>query len=90
MPRPPPESQLISRRDVNPYGVALVPRSIGKLVQGDVLVSNFNNAPTTQNPGGEQGTGHTIVELPAGGLPANTPAPVFANINLPPACCRVG
>ncbi len=29
--------------DVNPYGVAVVQRSTGKLHRGDVLVSNFNN-----------------------------------------------
>ncbi|MBO0714213.1 MAG: hypothetical protein J2P59_05630 [Acidimicrobiales bacterium] len=62
--------------DVNPYGVAVVPTSIGRLQQGDVLVSNFNDAAN------EQGTGHTIVELPPGGLPAGTPAPVFADIHL--------
>jgi hypothetical protein len=28
---------------VNPYGVAVVPASTGRLVAGDVLVSNFNN-----------------------------------------------
>jgi hypothetical protein len=29
--------------DQNPYGVAVVPRTTGKLVEGHVLVSNFNN-----------------------------------------------
>ena len=29
--------------DQNPYGVAVVPRSVGKLIQGNILVSNFNN-----------------------------------------------
>ena len=49
--------------DVNPYGVALVPRTVGKLVAGDFLISNFNNA------GNAQGTGTTIVELtPSGTL----------------------
>jgi sugar lactone lactonase YvrE len=47
--------------DVNPYGVAVVPASTGRLVAGDVLVSNFNNR------GNLQGTGTTIVEIsPAG------------------------
>jgi len=41
--------------DVNPYGVAVVPMSMGSLVQGDVLVSNFNNSQNLQ------GTGTTIV-----------------------------
>ena len=49
--------------DVNPYGVAVVPRTVGKLVQGDVLVSNFNDKAN------EQGTGTTIVEItPSGTL----------------------
>ena len=47
--------------DVNPYGMALVRQSRGRLVAGDVLVSNFNNAKNLQ------GTGSTIVEVsPAG------------------------
>ncbi|HEX3424806.1 MAG TPA: hypothetical protein VHT30_01650 [Acidimicrobiales bacterium] len=47
--------------DVNPYGTAVVPATTGKLVQGAVLVSNFNNQ------GNEQGTGSTIVEITPGG-----------------------
>jgi hypothetical protein len=43
--------------DVNPYGVAVVPRSTGHLDQGNVLVSNFNNS------GNAQGTGTTIVQV---------------------------
>lgn len=43
--------------DVNPYGVAVVDDSIGRLHHGDVLVSNFNNAANSQ------GTGTTIVEI---------------------------
>ena len=47
--------------DVNPYGMALVQQSTGRLVAGDVLVSNFNNAKNLQ------GAGATIVEVsPAG------------------------
>jgi len=49
--------------DINPYGVAVVPRSIGRLVKGDILVSNFNAKSNLQ------GTGTTIVELdPSGAL----------------------
>lgn len=49
--------------DVNPYGVAVVPASTGRLVRGDVLVSNFNNHRNLQ------GTGSTIVQIsPAGGV----------------------
>jgi hypothetical protein len=65
--------------DVNPYGVALAPVSTGKLVAGDVLVSNFNNGAN------KQGTGTTIVEIsPRGGHPR-----LFASLNprrLPGAC----
>jgi hypothetical protein len=43
--------------DINPYGVAVVGRSQGKLVQGNVLISNFNNGKNLQ------GTGTTIVQV---------------------------
>lgn len=47
--------------DVNPYGVAVVPHSIGHLHRGWVLVSNFNAASNLQ------GTGTTITQIsPAG------------------------
>lgn len=47
--------------DVNPYGVARVPVTIGNLVHNDILVSNFNNSANLQ------GTGTTIVQIsPAG------------------------
>jgi hypothetical protein len=64
--------------DVNPYGIATVPRSVGALVRGNILISNFNNSENLQ------GTGSTIVQLtPAGSLS------VFAQIDpktLPGAC----
>ena len=47
--------------DINPYGTFVVPRSVGKLVQGNVLVSNFNNRANLQ------GTGTTIVQITPGG-----------------------
>jgi hypothetical protein len=47
--------------DVNPYGVAVVSRSVGRLERGDVLVSNFNSSANTQ------GTGTTIVEISPSG-----------------------
>jgi hypothetical protein len=47
--------------DVNPYGVAVVRHSQGRLNRGDVLVSNFNNKAN------QQGTGSTIVEISPGG-----------------------
>src|SRR5262250_1935781 len=54
-------STVPANGDVNPYGVAVVPTSIGSLVKGDVLVSNFNNAQNLQ------GTGTTIVQISPGG-----------------------
>jgi hypothetical protein len=48
--------------DVNPYGVAVVPQTTGDLVQGDVLVSNFNDAAN------HQGTGASIVEISPAGM----------------------
>jgi hypothetical protein len=49
--------------DVNPYGVAIVPSTVGSLTAGDYLVSNFNARS------GDQGTGSTIVQItPAGRL----------------------
>jgi DNA-binding beta-propeller fold protein YncE len=48
---------------VNPYGVAVVPRSRGHLHAGSVLVSNFNASTNLQ------GTGTTIVQIsPTGAL----------------------
>ena len=51
--------------DVNPYGVAFVPQDFnhsgGPLQPGDILVSNFNNSMNLQ------GTGTTIVRIPASG-----------------------
>ena len=49
-------STIPGNGDVNPYGVAVVPRSQGLLHRGDVLVSNFNNSSNAQ------GTGTTIVQ----------------------------
>jgi hypothetical protein len=47
--------------DQNPYGVAVVTRSVGDLVRGDVLVSNFNNGRN------QQGTGSSIMEISPSG-----------------------
>ncbi len=47
--------------DINPYGIVVVPESIGRLRQGNVLISNFNNSSNLQ------GTGQTIVQLSPGG-----------------------
>jgi hypothetical protein len=47
--------------DVNPYGIFVVRQSEGRLVQGDVLISNFNAKSNLQ------GTGKTIVEISPSG-----------------------
>lgn len=56
-------STIPANGDVNPYGVAVVPETHNSLIKGDVLVSNFNSAPTAAAPGGLQGTGTTLVEI---------------------------
>jgi hypothetical protein len=53
-------STIPANGDVNPYGVAVVPSSIGDLKSRHVLVSNFNDSGNTQ------GTGTTIVGLSRG------------------------
>ncbi len=69
-------STVPANGDVNPYGVAVVPRSTGNLHQGNVLVSNFNDHTNTQ------GTGTTIVQVTPGGQVSQ-----FARIgNLGGAC----
>lgn len=68
-----------AKGDQNPYGVALVSRSVGKLVKGDVLVSNFNNSMN------QQGTGSSIVEVSPGGH-----AHVFAVVPRPTKTKAVG
>jgi hypothetical protein len=71
-------STVPSNGDVNPYGIAVVPRSQGALVRGDILISNFNNEANLQ------GTGTTLVQMtPSGSLS------LFATIaakSLPGAC----
>jgi uncharacterized protein (TIGR03118 family) len=50
--------------DVNPYGVAFVPKDFpsgGTINPGDILVSNFNNSSN------QQGTGTTIVDISPNG-----------------------
>ena len=69
-------STVPANGDVNPYGVAVVPRSTGHLHQGNVLVSNFNDQTNTQ------GTGTTIVQVTPSGQVSQ-----FAKIgNLGGAC----
>ncbi len=56
-------STVPANGDVNPYGIVTVPSSVGSLVRGDILISNFNDEENLQ------GTGSTIVqESPTGHL----------------------
>jgi hypothetical protein len=72
-------STLPPNGDVNPYGVAIVPVTTGRLVKGDILVSNFNNS------GNAQGTGTTIVEIAPNGTLS-----VFAALTSLPGPCPGG
>jgi DNA-binding beta-propeller fold protein YncE len=60
--------------DVNPYGIAVVPQSAGRLVRGHVLVSNFNAKSNIQ------GTGTTVMQIAPDGA-----ASQFARIGPLPA-----
>lgn len=71
-------STVPANGDVNPYGIAIVPLSAGRLVKGHILISNFNNGQNLQ------GTGTTIMDIAPGGT-----VKVFAQINaatLPGPC----
>lgn len=68
--------------DVNPYGIVIVPSTIGKLKAGQMLISNFNAKESAKENG--QGTGTTIVQVSTTGK-----ASLFATINpkaLPGSC----
>ncbi len=70
-------STVPANGDVNPYGITVVPQTIGRLMRGSTLVSNFNNAANLQ------GTGTTIEEItPSGSVTT------FAHVDrsLPGAC----
>ena len=47
--------------DINPYGIVVVPHTTGKLVQGNLLISNFNASTNFQ------GTGTTIMQISSTG-----------------------
>jgi plastocyanin len=71
-------STVPANGDLNPYGLVIVPSSVGDLKAGNLLVSNFNDKANNQ------GTGTTIVQMsPSGALS------LFAAIDaktLPGAC----
>jgi hypothetical protein len=71
-------STVPANGDVNPYGLVLVPASVGKLQAGDLLVSNFNDKENNQ------GTGTTIDQVTSAGK-----STLFATVDakaLPGAC----
>lgn len=71
-------STVPSNGDVNPYGIVVVPVTMGSLTAGNLLISNFNNSSNLQ------GTGTTIVQI----TPSGTVS-LFAQIdaaNLPGPC----
>jgi hypothetical protein len=71
-------STVPANGDVNPYGIVLIPTSVGKLTAGNLLVSNFNDKANNQ------GTGTTIEQISTAGQTS-----LFAQINpktLPGSC----
>jgi len=71
-------STVPANGDLNPYGLARVPKSSGSLVEGNLLVSNFNSSSNLQ------GTGTTIMQISTSGTVSQ-----FAQIdsnNLPGPC----
>ncbi|HWU04467.1 MAG TPA: hypothetical protein VN222_17130 [Novosphingobium sp.] len=66
--------------DLNPYAVVVAPTSAGKVAEGDVLISNFNNISNLQ------GTGTTIVDF----NPATRKTTLFAQIPRDTAQCPGG
>ena len=77
-------STIPSNGDVNPYGVFRIPRTVGRLTRGNILVSNFNNNANLQ------GTGTTLVQIsPQGAFslfaqidPNNLPGPCPGGVGL--------
>lgn len=71
-------STVPSNGDLNPYGLVRVPKTTGSLVEGNLLISNFNDSNNLQ------GTGTTIVQITPGGT-----VTLFSQINantLPGSC----
>jgi hypothetical protein len=67
-------STIPAKGDVNPYGLAVVPGTAGRLTAGNILVSNFNDKANVQ------GTGTTIVQVSPGGQTS-----LFADVGTLPA-----
>ena len=77
-------STIPSNGEINPYGVFRVPRSVGRLNRGSILVSNFNNSANLQ------GTGTTLVQIAPDGTftlfaqidPTSLPGPCPGGVGL--------
>ena len=54
-------STVPANGDVNPYGIFVVPDTVGNLLKGNLLISNFNASSNFQ------GTGTTIMQISPGG-----------------------
>lgn len=72
-------STVPANGDVNPYGITRVPRTVGRLVEGQFLISNFNNSANLQ------GTGTTIVQMQTNGS-----MHLFAQIDASKVSCPGG
>src|ERR1022692_4925799 len=55
-------STVPANGDINPYGIFVGPNTVGNLVKGNLLISNFNAASN------KQGTGTTIMQISPGGM----------------------
>ncbi len=75
-------STIPANGDVNPYGIAVVPTSVGKLKAGQLLISNFNAKEGAKQSG--QGTGTTIVQVSTAGQ--LTPFATISAGSLPGPC----
>ena len=77
-------STIPSNGDINPYGVFRIPRTVGLLKKGNILVSNFNNSANLQ------GTGTTLVQIAPDGTfslfaqidPTSLPGPCPGGVGL--------
>src|SRR5271169_3658199 len=77
-------STIPSNGDINPYGVFRIPRTVGNLRRGSILVSNFNNSANLQ------GTGTTLVQIAPDGTfslfaqidPTTLPGPCPGGVGL--------
>jgi len=88
IPRVINSSTIPANGDLNPYGVAFVPKGFpvgGAIKTGDVLVSNFNSSTNLQ------GTGTTIVQFtPRGSLAPPGMAVTFFSSHLPGLSTALG